>query len=127
MRKLVLIIVAAIALTLTSLTVCSCDKLSTSLAGTSWTASQNYGNAETVNYTLSFAKTEFTLKASKAENNSSLSFTFFGTYIYDDPIVKLIITIDDDGDEGDFETLHGIREGNTISFEPDGPVFKRKK
>lgn len=120
MKKLFSVLIAAVAITVASLSTSSCDKLSRSLAGTTWTARQTFD--EVVNFTLTFAKTEFTLNASGVNKSGNYTFTFFGTYTYDDPIVTL--TIDEDGLK---DTMHGIRDKYTISFEPDGPIFAWKK
>lgn len=120
MKKFFSLLITAVAITVASLSTSSCDKLSRSLAGTTWTARQTFD--EVVTFTLTFAKTDFTLKAMGVNKSSNLSLTFFGTYTYDDPIVTL--TIDEDGLK---DTLHGIRDKNTISFEPDGPLFARTK
>lgn len=122
MKKILSILIAAVAITVAFLTTSSCDKLSTSLAGTTWTATQTYDIDEVVSYTLTFAKTDFTLKASEGIKSGSVSISFFGTYVYDDPIVTL--TMDEDGVE---DIMRGVRDKNTISFAPDGPVFTRVK
>ena len=61
------------------------------------------------------------------DGSLSESITITGVYTYDDPIVTLIATFDDETQtiNGVRDAINGVRDGDTIGF-TDGPTFKKK-
>lgn len=71
-------------------------------------------------YTLDFQKSTFSLSVKTVDGSLSESVTITGVYTYDDPIVTLKATFDDET-----QTINRVRDGDTIGF-TDGPTFKKK-
>ena len=120
MKKLFAILTSVLAIAIGCIFVsCSKEDLSKSLEGTIWTATETEGGY-ILNYTLDFQKSTFSLSVKTVDGSLSESVTITGVYTYDDPIVTLIATFDDET-----QTINGVRDGDTIGF-TDGPTFKKK-
>lgn len=127
MKKLFAILTSVLAIAIGCIFVsCSKEDLSKSLEGTIWTATETE-DGYILNYTLDFQKSTFSLSVKTVDGSLSESVTITGVYTYDDPIVTLIATFDDETQtiNGVRDAINGVRDGDTIGF-TDGPTFKKK-
>ena len=125
MNKTLSILATIIVVFLASVSLISCNKddASSSLEGTTWTATETT-HGSVYFYTLTFGKSSFVMKftAPTGSDGGVETEMYAGTYTYDPPVITLVAEID-----GERNTLSGVREGNTITFTGENAVTFTKK
>lgn len=94
------------------LTACNKEGSSTSLAGTTWTATETT-HGSVYHYTLTFGKSTFSMQftAPTGSEGGTETETYTGTYTFDNPVVIMTAVID-----GNNTTLNGVRDGNKLTL-----------
>jgi len=114
MKKLISILATVIVVFIASASLVSCSKnnVSSSLDGTTWTASETT-HGSTYLYKLTFGKSSFSMQftAPTDSEGGTETETYSGTYIYDNPVVIMNAVIN-----GENTTFNGVRDGDKLTL-----------